>query len=293
MTSRRAEFLYAWAVKPWIISATLDIIPCRISANNETEKKVDNHTNLIFPLNCTKCCSFEETHFLNSWKLKHFAFITFEKFPYFEPKYCCFEANILLRLEKSTIFCGINMKNIPKKVNFSRRMLFWKTQNSLESVSSFLKISLWISNFEFRISNFEFRFLFLGPWDRITFLLKTEAFRFYYIWEIFRILCLNIAALKPTFYCVWKKARYFAESIWKISLKRLIFHGECYFGKHKIVWKAFHLFSKFHFEFRISNFEFRFLFLGPWDRITFLFHVITLYFWKVCIKALTRRRFWK
>ena len=145
--------MYAWAVKPWIISATLDVIPCRISARNETEKK-KRITILIkfFPLNYTKCCSFEETHFLNSWKLKHFAFIT-----YFVPKYCCFEANILLCLEKSTIFCGIDMKNIPK---------------------------------------------------------------------------------------------------------RSIFHGE---------WKAFYLFSKFHFEFRISNF-----FLGPWDRITLLFHVITL-----------------
>ena len=35
----------------------------------------------------------------------------------------------------------------------------------------------------------------------------------------FRVFCLNIAVLKPTFYCVWKKARYFAEPIWKKSLE--------------------------------------------------------------------------
>ena len=35
----------------------------------------------------------------------------------------------------------------------------------------------------------------------------------------FRVFCLNSAALKPTFHFVWKKARYFAESIWKICLK--------------------------------------------------------------------------
>ena len=190
-TSNLAEFLKQWTLKKNLteLNTILDVKTCRIyvhlsrqTLNNfcnigrhtlqnfckEWNWKKKRITILIkfFPLNYTKCCSFEETHFLNSWKLKHFAFITFEKFPYFVPKYCCFEANILLCLEKSMIFCGIDMKNIPE---------------------------------------------------------------------------------------------------------RSIFQGECYFGKHKIVWKAFYLFSKFHLEFRISNF-----FLGPWDRITFLFHVITL-----------------
>ena len=38
--------------------------------------------------------------------------------------------------KKSTIFCGIDMKNIPKRSIFSRKMLFWKRQNSLESVTN-------------------------------------------------------------------------------------------------------------------------------------------------------------
>ena len=65
-------------------------------------------------------------------------------------------------------------------------------------------------------------------------LLKKHIFLIRENWSIlllqllrnFRVLCLNIAALKPTFYCVWKKARYFAESIRKTSLKKGPFFTE-------------------------------------------------------------------
>ena len=98
-------------------------------------------------------------------------------------------------------------------------------------------------------------------------LLKKHIFLIRENWSIlllqllrnFRVLCLNIAALKPTFYCVWKKSTIFCGIDKKnIPKKRSIFHGKCYFGKQKIVGKRFYRFvylsSKFHFEFRISNF---------------------------------------
>ena len=58
-------------------------------------------------------------------------------------------------------------------------------------------------------------------------LLKQHIFLIRENWSIlllsnrrnFRVFCLNSASLKPTFHFVWKKARYFAESIWKICLK--------------------------------------------------------------------------
>ena len=58
-------------------------------------------------------------------------------------------------------------------------------------------------------------------------LLKQHIFLIRENWSIlllsnrrnFRVFCLNSASLKPTFHFIWKKARYFAESIWKICLK--------------------------------------------------------------------------
>ena len=70
-------------------------------------------------------------------------------------------------------------------------------------------------------------------------LLKQHIFLIRENWSIlllsnrgnFRVFCLNSASLKPTFHFVWKKARYFAESIWKICLK-----GP--FSRKMLFWKA-------------------------------------------------------
>ena len=78
-------------------------------------------------------------------------------------------------------------------------------------------------------------------------LLKQHIFLICENWSIllllqrnnFRVFCLNSAALKPTFHFVWKKARYFAESIWQICLKGPFFTENAIL-KNKIVWKAFY-----------------------------------------------------
>ena len=54
----------------------------------------------------------------------------------------------------------------------------------------------------------------------------------------FLFICLNSAALKPTFHLSGKKSTIFCGIDMKNIPKRSIFHGKCYFGKHKTVWKA-------------------------------------------------------